>query len=120
MQINYKHITTSLKSYWSVIDSKVDLISDQVKALLITFFISASVLLIVFTANLKEYDEKLVESYYEIDPEKLFTEEEINKFLSLAVLSPTAFNIQNWRYVVVTDLELRTQIRKVAWGQLRP
>ena len=45
------------------------------------------------------------------------TEEEVNEFLSLAVLSPTAFNIQNWRYVVVTDQELRKQIREVAWGQ---
>ena len=31
------------------------------------------------------------------------TEEEVNELLSLAVLSPTAFNIQNWRFVVVTD-----------------
>ena len=45
------------------------------------------------------------------------TAEEVNEFLSLAVLSPTAFNIQNWRYVVVTDQELRKQIRAVAWGQ---
>ena len=41
----------------------------------------------------------------------------MNEILSLAVLSPTAFNIQNWRYVVVTDQELRKQIRDVAWGQ---
>jgi nitroreductase len=45
------------------------------------------------------------------------TPEEINELLSLAILSPTAFNIQNWRFVVVTDLELRKQIREVAWDQ---
>jgi nitroreductase len=45
------------------------------------------------------------------------TEEEVNEFLSLAVLSPTSFNIQNWRFVVVTDQELRKQIREVAWDQ---
>jgi nitroreductase len=45
------------------------------------------------------------------------TDEEVNKLLSLAVLSPTAFNIQNWRFVVVTDPELRKQIREVAWDQ---
>jgi len=44
-------------------------------------------------------------------------EEEINELLSLAMLSPTAFNIQNWRYVVVTDKQLRKQIREVAWDQ---
>lgn len=45
------------------------------------------------------------------------TEEEVNELLSLAVLSPTAFNIQNWRFVVVTDPALRKQIREVAWDQ---
>ena len=44
-------------------------------------------------------------------------EEEVGELLSLAILSPTAFNIQNWRFVVVSDQELRKQIRAVAWGQ---
>ena len=43
--------------------------------------------------------------------------EEIDKLLSLAVLSPTAFNIQNWRFVTVADPELRKQIREVSWDQ---
>jgi len=51
------------------------------------------------------------------DPAHKMTDEEINKLLSLAVLSPTAFNIQNWRFVIVSDPELRKQIRKVAWDQ---
>jgi nitroreductase len=51
------------------------------------------------------------------DANHSMTKEEVNEFLSLAVLSPTAFNIQNWRYVVVTDQELRKQIREVAWDQ---
>jgi nitroreductase len=45
------------------------------------------------------------------------TDDEINKLMSLAILSPTAFNIQNWRFVIVSDPELRKQIRKVAWDQ---
>ena len=45
------------------------------------------------------------------------SEEEINELLSLAILSPTAFNIQNWRFVTVADPELRKQIREVAWDQ---
>jgi len=51
------------------------------------------------------------------DASHRMSEEEVNEFLSLAVLSPTAFNIQNWRYVVVTDQALRAQIREAAWGQ---
>jgi len=37
--------------------------------------------------------------------------------LSLALLSPTSFNIQNWRFVRVCDPDLRVQLRKVAWNQ---
>ena len=51
------------------------------------------------------------------DPDHQMTDDEIHKLLSLALLSPTAFNIQNWRFVVVSDPELRKQIRGVAWGQ---
>ncbi|MEM6500644.1 MAG: nitroreductase family protein [Cyanobacteria bacterium P01_C01_bin.89] len=51
------------------------------------------------------------------DPEHKMTDGEIEQLLSLAVLSPTAFNIQNWRFVVVSDPELRQKIREVAWDQ---
>ena len=42
---------------------------------------------------------------------------EVDKLLSLAMISPTAFNIQNWRFVVVQDPELRRRIRAKAWDQ---
>lgn len=45
------------------------------------------------------------------------TDSEIDKILSLAVLSPTAYNIQNWRFVVVKDKALREQIKAAAWDQ---
>jgi nitroreductase len=51
------------------------------------------------------------------DPNHKMTEQEIAKLISLAMLSPTAFNIQNWRFVVVTDPVLRQQIRAVSWNQ---
>ena len=51
------------------------------------------------------------------DANHKMTEQEINEILSLAILAPTAFNIQNWRYVVITDPELRMQIREAAWNQ---
>ena len=47
------------------------------------------------------------------DPHHRMTEQEIAKLMSLAMLSPTAFNIQNWRFVLVTDPVLRQQIRTV-------
>ncbi|MES2500586.1 MAG: nitroreductase family protein [Pseudomonadota bacterium] len=45
------------------------------------------------------------------------TQAEIESLLSLAILSPTAFNIQHWRFVVVDDPVLRQQIRTVSWNQ---
>lgn len=51
------------------------------------------------------------------DPEHRMSEAEIQKLLGAAMLSPTAFNIQNWRFVAVTDPEVRKQIRAAAWDQ---
>ncbi len=51
------------------------------------------------------------------DPKHRMSDEEINQLFSLAMLSPTAFNIQNWKFVLVQDPELRKEIRKVAWDQ---
>ncbi len=51
------------------------------------------------------------------DPEHRFTDEEFNTLFSHALLSPTSFNIQNWRFVNVTDPELRKNIRAAAWDQ---
>jgi len=51
------------------------------------------------------------------DPQHQMSEDEIARLMSLAMLSPTAFNIQNWRFVVVTDPALRKEIRAVSWDQ---
>lgn len=51
------------------------------------------------------------------DPEHRMGEAEIEKLLALATLSPTAWNIQNWRFVLVRDPALRQEIRAAAWGQ---
>lgn len=51
------------------------------------------------------------------DPDHRLTEDETNKLMVAAVQSPTSFNIQNWRFVLVTDPELRQQVRAAAWDQ---
>ena len=51
------------------------------------------------------------------DTNHVMTEKKIHELLSHAILSPTAFNIQNWRFVIVTDKALRQKIRAVSWGQ---
>jgi nitroreductase len=44
-------------------------------------------------------------------------EQTFRDLMELAILAPTAFNIQNWRFVRVTDPEQRKRIRAVAWDQ---
>lgn len=56
-------------------------------------------------------------SVKQFDPNHRISEQEIESLLSLAMLSPTAFNIQHWRFVLVRDPALRQQIRQVAWDQ---
>ncbi len=51
------------------------------------------------------------------DANHRMSEAEIEKLIAGAMLSPTAFNIQNWRFVVVRNPEIRKQIRAVAWDQ---
>ena len=51
------------------------------------------------------------------DPHHKMTQAEIDQLMSLTMLSPTAFNIQNWRFVLVADAVLRHQIRSVSWNQ---
>lgn len=45
------------------------------------------------------------------DPDHWLSDTEIQKLLEAAIQSPTSFNIQHWRFVVVRDPELRRQIR---------
>ncbi|MFT7235524.1 MAG: nitroreductase [Methylophagaceae bacterium] len=51
------------------------------------------------------------------DPDHEMTEAEIHSLMSHAILSPTAFNIQHWRFVQVADVEKRQQIQVASWQQ---
>ena len=46
------------------------------------------------------------------DPEHRLTDEEEKGLLEAAIQSPTSFNIQHWRFVILRDPELREKIRK--------
>jgi len=51
------------------------------------------------------------------DSNHVMPEEVERELLSSALLAPTAFNIQNWRFVLVKDEKLREDIKSAAWGQ---
>ena len=51
------------------------------------------------------------------DPAFVLSAEEKNDLLRLALLAPSAFNLQHVRLVEVSDAALRAQIREAGWGQ---
>jgi nitroreductase len=51
------------------------------------------------------------------DPEHRMTDEEVERLLEAAIQSPTSFNIQHWRFVVLRDPELRRQVRDIGNDQ---
>jgi nitroreductase len=51
------------------------------------------------------------------DPNHQIPEATFRTLMEHAILTPTAFNIQNWRFVRVRDVAQRKAIRAVAWDQ---
>jgi nitroreductase len=45
------------------------------------------------------------------------TEAELTQLVSATILSPTAFNLQHWRFVLLEDGALREQVKAAAYGQ---
>ena len=60
------------------------------------------------------YQRRAVKHY---DTEHEMSDEEITRLLEAAIQSPTSFNIQNWRFVLVRDPDLRKQLRAAALDQ---
>lgn len=51
------------------------------------------------------------------DPTHRLSEAEVRRLIELTMQSPTAFNIQHWRLVAVSDPATRQRIRAAAWDQ---
>jgi len=51
------------------------------------------------------------------DPNHKMSEMEVQQLLSAAMLSPTSFNMQNWRFLVVENQSIKNEICAAAWHQ---
>lgn len=60
------------------------------------------------------YERRAIKHF---DPEHELTPDEEQVLMEAAIQSPTSFNMQNWRFVLVKDKGLRGQIREAAWDQ---
>ena len=48
------------------------------------------------------------------------TTDEIKFLMELAILSPTSYNQQNWRFITISDQKIKEQISKAARNQPQP
>ncbi len=60
------------------------------------------------------YDRRAVKHY---DPDHEMPEADLNKLLQAVIQTPTSFNMQNWRFVVVRDPAIRKELRAAALDQ---
>lgn len=53
----------------------------------------------------------------QFDPAHSLTRSEIEQLVGLATRAPTAYNLQNWRFVAVRTHEAKARLRALAWDQ---
>ena len=51
------------------------------------------------------------------DKNYTMTKDEITQLLELTILSPTSYNIQNWRFVIVTEQKIKDKLCELSYGQ---
>ena len=51
------------------------------------------------------------------DPNYQMSEEEIKTLMDYTLLSPTSFNMQNWRFLVVKDQEVKDKLKGASFNQ---
>lgn len=53
------------------------------------------------------------------DPNVQIPEEELNEILELAAKAPSAWNLQHWRFLVITSQEMKQRILPIAYNQVQ-
>ncbi len=59
-------------------------------------------------------DRRSVKHY---DPNHQMTDAEVKQLMETTLLSPTSFNMQNWRFVCVQNAEMKAKLQEAAWNQ---
>ena len=54
------------------------------------------------------------------DPNHKMNSDDVKKLMEHVILSPTSYNQQNWRFVYVTDQDVKEKISESARGQAQP
>lgn len=54
------------------------------------------------------------------DPNHKMNSDDVKKLMDHVILSPTSYNQQNWRFVYITDQDVKEKISEAARGQAQP
>ncbi len=49
--------------------------------------------------------------------DKVISDAQLNELMQEVVLSPSSFNLQHWKFIVVKNKDIKKKIREAAWGQ---
>lgn len=52
-------------------------------------------------------------------PDRAIADAQIEELVRLATMAPTAFNLQNWRFIAVRTPSAKARLRAVAWDQAK-
>lgn len=53
------------------------------------------------------------------DASRSIPDEQIEELIYLATTAPTAFNLQNWRFIAARTADAKSKLRKLAWDQAK-
>ncbi len=51
------------------------------------------------------------------NPDRSITDDELHQLFTIVTLSPSSFNLQHWRFVVIRDAKIKAELRKASWNQ---
>jgi len=58
-------------------------------------------------------------SVKKFDPDHKMTPDEITRLMGAVIQSPTSFNIQNWRFVLITDQGVKDKMKEMGFNQVQ-
>ncbi|MEW9304877.1 nitroreductase family protein [Labrys neptuniae] len=83
-----------------------------------------------FLARIPVAEASLIEAHWKstiesrvsanhFDPSHVLSDAEIGELVRLATLAPSAYNLQNWRFIVVRERPAKERLRAAAYGQAK-
>ncbi|WP_348535990.1 nitroreductase family protein [Labrys sp. LIt4] len=83
-----------------------------------------------FLAKIPVAEASLIEAHWKstiedrmsanhFDPSHVLSEHEIGELVRLATLAPSAYNLQNWRFIAVRGAQAKARLREAAYGQAK-